>query len=981
MREQAIELKIVGQIFSAMGLLHIFPSGEKLKEFLEPLLMGIPGCISAKVCFSESACPADDFDSSPCSDCPMKQNNDVTLNSYEVFGQKGNARAYSLETVHKKYGYLVLSIENRKIFGPYDPFIRNLSNTLAIALENRHQQRELEEVRELLEQRVIERTVELQESEARYRRITDGLTDYIYTVRVENGRAVETTQSPACEVVTGYNPEEFDSNPYLWIQMVAQEDTGLVRDRVQQLLEGTVIAPIEHRIIRKDGTLRWVKDTTILFKDASGALLSYDGIIQDITERKEAEEAEQNFNAYNRTLIEASIDPLVTIDAEGKISDLNSATEQGTGYTREELIGKDFSDYFTEPEKAREGYQQVFRDGMVRNYPLEIRHRNKHLIPVLYNASVYRDLNGKVVGVFAAARDISERKQAENELEESRLKLLEQNNELLATEEMLRVQISEYEVVQALLLEAKAAAETASRAKSEFLANMSHEIRTPMSGVIGLIELLLCTEMTEEQRQYAELAKQSGRNLVQLISDILDLSKIEAHKIELESRDFDLQMETSGTINLLSLQAKEKGLTIEATIAPDVPFLLRGDAGRLRQIITNLIGNAIKFTTKGTVSLHIGKDSEDASSLTLRFIITDPGIGIAADKLEQIFEPFVQADGSTTRQFGGTGLGLAISRQLVGLMEGTIGVKSQEGAGSTFWFTAVFEKQVGSISAAPHREPRELQAPTEEGMALTANMHILLVEDEQTNQLILKSILEKFGYRVDLAGNGKECLLMLQDNDYALVLMDCMMPVMNGYETTSVIRDQMSDVKSHSIPVIALTANAMREDRDKCLAAGMDDYLSKPVDVGALLAMLEKWRRLDSAPEIEAGAETDQCDTGNMIFDMTQFVSRNQNDIVASRAVATVFSESIPEYLREIRTALTEKNAAVLCQSAHKLKGSAANLSMTLLSEKARMIESLAETGNLEKAAELLPELEQKLEQALEALKNMLEAPQGKETK
>ena len=311
---------------------------------------------------------------------------------------------------------IVLTIGDPLQFDLYELFVRNLCNALAIALENRSQQRELQEARELLEQRVLERTSELKESEARYRRITDGLTDYQYSVRIDNGRVVETNHSFHCERVTGYAPEEFAANPFLWIQMVVPEDVDLVKERVRQLLEGIQISPLEHRIIRKNGEQRWVRDTIILFKNASGTLISYDGIVQDITERKKAEESLRALNFYNRNLIEASIDPFVTIDIYGRISDVNTATEKATGLPRCQLVGTDFSDYFTEPEKAREGYLRVFRDGQVRDYPLEVQHCNGQIIPILYNATVYHDTEGNVSGVFAAARDISSLKHAEETL-------------------------------------------------------------------------------------------------------------------------------------------------------------------------------------------------------------------------------------------------------------------------------------------------------------------------------------------------------------------------------------------------------------------------------------------------------------------------------------------------------------------------------------------------------------------------------------
>ena len=518
-------------------------------------------------------------------------------------------------------------------------------------------------------------------------------------------------------------------------------------------------------------------------------------------ELRESEERYRNFFEKNQSV-------MFVLDSDsGIIVDANPAACDYYGWSKKEFTQKKILEInvLSSDEIAIE---MMLAKNQKRNH-FFFKHRRAD--GTIRDVEVYSgpiQANGKTL-LLSIVHDISDRKQTEKELVES-----------------------------------TAAAEAANIAKSQFLANMSHEIRTPMNGVIGLIELLLSTELTSEQREYAELIKLSGRNLVQLISDILDLSKIEAHKIELEIRNFDLQTETTGTINLLKLNAQAKGLELGAQIDADVPLLLQGDAGRLRQILTNLIGNAIKFTEQGFVFLHIRKDTEDEEQTTLRFLVSDSGIGIAKDKLEKIFEPFTQADSSATRQYGGTGLGLAIVRQLAELMGGTVGVESVAGEGTTFWFTVVLAKQNNLPLLAPPSmgegsktspQPRRV----EEGN--NSNVHILLVEDDPVNRLMTKLLLSRSGYRIDVATNGSEALHALAKNDYSVVLMDCMMPVLNGYEATAVIRNPASAVRNHAIAVIALTANAMQEDRNRCLAAGMDDYLAKPIEVTKMLAMLEKW--------------------------------------------------------------------------------------------------------------------------------------------
>jgi PAS domain S-box-containing protein len=881
------------------------------------------------------------------------------------------------------------------------------------------------------------------------------------------------TWNPAAEQLYGYSADEVIGRDLSMTLPPGHEDE--IGQLFERILRGERVERFETVRMCKDGRRIDVSLTISPINNAAGHVVGASTIARDVTERKRADEVMRRQAAALREqadLLDLTHDSIMMLDIDGTIRFWNKGAERTYGWTSDEAMGRRAGDLLV--TEFPSGRDQVMADLLRRHHwEGELTHTAKdgRRLVAFSRWSLRLDEDGSPDAILEINNDVTKRKEAEQ-----------------------------------ALAAAKQDAEAASEAKSEFLANMSHEIRTPMNGVIGMTSLLLDTGLSDEQREYAETVRTSAEALLTVINDILDFSKVEAGKMDLEVIDFNLRKVVEEAVDLLAERSHDKDLELATVIHPDVPTAVCGDPGRLRQVLVNLVSNAVKFTDSGEVVVRTQLVEDQADGVVVRFRVSDTGIGIAPEHQAGLFASFSQADASTTRRYGGTGLGLAICKRLVDLMGGDMGVESEPGRGSTFWFTArlgrasgelvevdrgtrtlnghstlvvddnatnrtILEQMVRSwgvrvssadggvtalallreaakrgdpysfvlldyhmpdangleVARAIARDPAigdvhilllsssadRVQVRHEPDVRIAAHLtkpvrqsqlwdslamvmdkaspaaaapaprapepapgasHLLLAEDNPVNQKVAVRMLEKMGCTVDVAGTGGEAVTSVAGGSYAAVLMDCQMPEMDGFEATAEIR-RLEGGTRHT-PIIALTASAMVGDREHCLAAGMDDYLSKPLRDTDLAAALSRWLPgAASLPEGRirppAGAESPVLDA-EQISSLRAMAEYSGQDLLPE--LTELFARDTPAQLDTLERALAEGDAATLRQVAHTLKGTAGGLGATDAMTVCGRMEVLAVSGDLEAAASLLAEVRRQVERAGQALEEAVAA-------
>lgn len=659
-----------------------------------------------------------------------------------------------------------------------------------------------------------------------------------------------------------------------------------------------------------------------------------------------------------RAIFDNSIDGIYQSTHEGKFLTVNNALVKMLGYELpEELMETNINQYYKIPEEREKLLSEIKRNGSIENHLLHLVDKNKNELTVKLNARLITDgdkskyfYEGTMRDVTSELEALEKRKQAELELK------------------------SEKEKSDALAKEAL----KLSSAKSKFLANMSHEIRTPMNGILGFLSLIEADSYSskEELNNFVKNAKVSAESLLETINAVLDLSKIEAGKLELENLNFNLKKIVEQAVSIVYPKAKEKSLsiTIETPDASELNFV--GDPTKLRQIFLNLLSNAVKFTQHGEIKVAVSLEQIDNDRIRIHNSITDTGIGIPADKINKLFKPFSQVDGTEGKNFGGTGLGLVICKEFTNLMEGDISVKSNQGAGSQFNFSVVLKKQ--HISAEQLKELAENELKFEKDLAQNASIDLkanyekrkeyklLLAEDNLINQKVVIRMLNSAGYQVDAVMNGEQVLRVYSQKNYDLILMDVQMPEVDGYTATKKIREM--EPHKNSVPIIAITAHALVGDREKCIEAGMNEYISKPVIAKEIVLLIDRLLKID---QVNVKAETEEKKESGL-FDFERLKQISLGDPVFEKDLLGDFIIDAESKLKSIQDCIAARNASKIINLAHTLKGSSYSVGATSVGDEALGIELSAKNNDIDSVEERLSKLSKSIRDTREIIKNKI---------
>jgi PAS domain S-box-containing protein len=980
------------------------------------------------------------------------------------------------------YGYEMQIFINRNnkleecyfnfVYQPYREADETISGIVLIAYE-------------VTEQVLVKKAVA--ESEEKFRSMTD-----LMPVKVSYGDVNGETNyfNERWIDYTGLSLEELiDSG---WDKIVHPDDNKKADKNWKNALKNGTNFEMELRILDKNQHYHWHLSRVKAIRETNGKISHWIGINTEIHNQKTQNEnleeaikvgtqeltianeslAQKNIelevsqnklqSEYSRKLIEASKDPLVTINTDGKIMDMNEAMLKVTDKSREQLLNTEFCLYFTDKQKAEKVYQEVFDKGFVSNFPLVMK--DGKLTDVLFNGSVYKDENNQIVGAVVVARDVSEQKKAEAKILDSLqevtdyklaldastiVDITDKNGNILFVNDnyikiskysydelvggnhqmvnsefhskdfmgnlwktiskgkiwkdnirnkdkdgnfywlsmtivpfnddkgipyqfvAISIDITAQKTLELELTEAKVFAEMATtiaedsrnsaedavKAKQQFLSNMSHEIRTPMNAIIGFTKVVLKTELTAKQKEYLMAIKMSGDALIILINDILDLAKVDSGKMTFENTPFKLASSITSMLHLFETKIQEKNLKLVIKYDDKIPEVLIGDPIRLNQIILNLVSNAVKFTNIGTITVVVKLLSQNSENASIQFQVQDTGIGIRASKISSIFENFQQAANTTSRLYGGTGLGLAIVKQLVEAQGGIIKIDSKIDKGSIFSFTLDFKQTKLDVVHEP--EILELDSTAK-------NTKILVVEDMELNQLLMKTLLDDFGFECDITANGKLAIEKLKTKTYDIILMDLQMPEMNGFEATEYIRKKMK----LDIPIIALTADVTTVDVEKCKAVGMNDYIAKPVDERLLYSKLISFSKKPVVIIEHVKGENHAKDTVKYI-DMSYLTKLTKANPVLMSQMITAYLNQTPPLLKSIKQSLIDKDWKMLQSAVHKLIPSFSIIGLdTNVKEIANRIQEYAFTIEIsEEIHNLVLELENICTQSIAELK------------